>query len=74
MSYTGDQLNIRVDKDIKKAFIEKAKENGTTATDLLTSFMKEYLGLASNKPSDEVSELRQRLIKLEQIVMGELAA
>ncbi len=74
MAYGSDQLNIRVDKEIKKAFIEKAKENGTTATDLLVNYMKEYLGLASGGSSEEIGDLRQRLLKLEQLVMGESAA
>lgn len=45
----SDQLNIRIDGDLKKAFMERAKENGTTATELLVEFMKEYLGYESNR-------------------------
>lgn len=74
MAYRDDQLNLRVDAEIKKAFIAKAKENGTTATHLIVDFMKEYLGLAPSQSSDEIAEMKQRLAKLEQLVMGELAA
>ena len=42
------QLNIRVDDELKRAFINKAKSDGSTATDLLVEFMRQYLGLVSN--------------------------
>ena len=44
MAY-GDQLNIRVPGDVKRAFIDKAKEDGTNATELLVGFMRQYLGI-----------------------------
>ncbi|WP_017317859.1 hypothetical protein [Mastigocladopsis repens] len=70
----SNQLNIRVDEEIKKAFIRKAKEEGTTATDLLVNYMKQYLGILPNSPSDEMAEMKKRLLKLEQVVLGESAA
>ncbi len=39
------QLNIRVPVELKEAFIQKAKEDGTTATDLIVGFMQQYLGV-----------------------------
>lgn len=45
MPATSDQLNIRCDKDLKIAFIAQAKASGTTATDLIVDFMRQYLGL-----------------------------
>lgn len=45
---TTPQLNIRVPAELKEAFIAKAKENGTTATDLIVGFMEQYLGIDSN--------------------------
>lgn len=74
MAYGSDQLNIRVDQEIKKAFIAKAKENGTTATDVLVAFMKEYIGLVPSKSSSEIDDMKQRIAKLEQLVIGELVA
>jgi hypothetical protein len=64
------QLNIRVDQELKEAFIAKAKENGTTATDLIVGFMQQYLGIEPKKPviglasthiDSRLSELEQRL-------------
>jgi predicted HicB family RNase H-like nuclease len=37
------QLNIRIDDDLKEAFIKKAKENNSSATELLIEYMKYYL-------------------------------
>ncbi|MCV3214715.1 hypothetical protein OGM63_14520 [Plectonema radiosum NIES-515] len=78
----SDQLNIRVEEQIKKDFIHKAREEGTTATDLLVNYMKQYLGLSTKKDVElvkleqkfekELKERDERLIKLEQIVLGEL--
>jgi antitoxin component of RelBE/YafQ-DinJ toxin-antitoxin module len=68
------QLNIRVSLELKEAFIQKAKENGTTATDLIVGFMEQYLGIQSKKPvqaiipndiDNRLSELEQRLSALE---------
>lgn len=77
------QLNIRVSLELKEAFIQKAKEDGTTATDLLIGFMQQYLGIESTKPvvglashniDTRLSELEQRLSEriaaLEQAQLG----
>ena len=50
MSSSNDQLNIRVDVELKHAFIELAKVNGTSATALLVGYMKQYLGIKSDRP------------------------
>jgi len=64
-----------MDGELKEAFIKKAKENGTTVTDLIVAYAKEYLGIVeTQKSNNEISDLRQRLIQLEQMVMGESAA
>jgi hypothetical protein len=64
------QLNIRVPLELKEAFIQKAKEDGTTATDLIVGFMQNYLGiepkksvagLASTEVDSRLSELEERL-------------
>jgi uncharacterized coiled-coil protein SlyX len=36
-------FNFRVDKDFKNKFCEMAKANGTTATDLITQWMQDYM-------------------------------
>lgn len=47
MSSSDNQLNIRVDAELKRAFIDRAKAERTTATELLVGFMKQYLGIQS---------------------------
>lgn len=49
MSSSDNQLNIRVDAELKRAFIDRAKAEGTTATKLLVGFMKQYLGIQSDR-------------------------
>lgn len=74
MSDENSQLNIRMDKKLKDDFIKKARENDTTVTDLIVAYAKEYLGLEPKKSNDEIADMKQRIAKLEQMVMGELAA
>lgn len=58
------QLNIRVDDELKRAFIDKAKVDNTTATDLLVSFMRQYLGLETHQNSDiDPAEIEATIIK-----------
>lgn len=54
MSSSDNQLNIRVDGELKRAFIDRAKAEGTTATELLVSFMRQYLGLESDHPTSAI--------------------
>lgn len=60
-----NQLNIRVDGELKRTFIERAKADGTNATELLVGFMKEYLGIQSDDPATSIgaieANLRERL-------------
>lgn len=67
------QLNIRIDDELKEAFIKKAKENNTSATELLIEYMKQYLAAPQKSESQKIEELERRLVKVEQ-VLGELAA
>lgn len=58
------QLNIRVDDELKRAFIDKAKVDNTTATDLLVGFMRQYLGLESHQNSAiDSAEIEANIIK-----------
>jgi len=79
------QLNIRTNNELKQAFIEKAKEDGTTATELMNKFMREYLKnnvSFEQAPGNELADLEVRLTsrftnelkKLEERFTGELAA
>lgn len=70
------QLNIRVPLELKEAFIQKAKEDGTTATDLLVGFMQQYLGIEPSKPVAGVNavEIDTRLSELEQRLSERIAA
>jgi predicted HicB family RNase H-like nuclease len=77
------QLNIRVEQELKEAFIAKAKENGTTATELLIGFMQQYLGIEPKKPvagiaslevdsrlADLEERLSKRIAELEEVQLG----
>jgi hypothetical protein len=70
------QLNIRVDNELKKTFIERAKADGTTATDLIVGFMQRYLGIEPTKPVGGINavELNTRLSELEQRLSERIAA
>lgn len=66
------QLNIRVPVELKEAFIQKAKEDGTTATDLIVGFMQQYLGIESSQPV--AGEINTRFLELEQRLSDRIAA
>jgi hypothetical protein len=70
------QLNIRVPLELKEAFIEKAKQDGTTATDLIVGFMQQYLGIEPKKPVGTVNatEIENRLSELEERLSARIAA
>jgi antitoxin component of RelBE/YafQ-DinJ toxin-antitoxin module len=69
------QLNIRVEQELKEAFIAKAKENGTTATELLIGFMQQYLGIEPKKPVAGIASLEvdSRLADLEERLSKRIA-
>jgi hypothetical protein len=70
------QLNIRVPVELKEAFIQKAKEDGTTATDLIVGFMQQYLGIEPKKPDAGLAsaEIDSRLCELEERLAARIAA
>jgi len=70
------QLNIRVPAELKEAFIQKAKEDGTTATDLIVGFMQQYLGVKPMQPVAGVNavEIDTRLSELEKRLSDRIAA
>ena len=70
------QLNIRVPLELKEAFIQKAKGDGTTATDLIVGFMQQYLGIESRSPGKVAipTDIDSRLSELEQRLSERIAA
>jgi hypothetical protein len=71
----AEQFNFRVETELKKAFLEKARENGTTASELLVGFMESYLGIEPKKPIMLAStEVDTRLADLEERLSARIAA
>ncbi|BCL39984.1 hypothetical protein [Nostoc sp. MS1] len=66
------RLNIRISPEKKDAFYEKVKQEGKNATDVLIELIDQYLG--NKVESNDIVELRQRVAKLEELVLGETAA
>ncbi len=66
------RLNIRISPEKKDAFYQKVKYEGKNATDVLIDLIDQYLG--NKVESGEILELRQRVEKLEEVVLGETAA
>ncbi|MEO1433858.1 MAG: hypothetical protein AAFS12_03855 [Cyanobacteria bacterium J06632_19] len=66
------RLNIRISPDKKDAFYHKVKAEGKNATDVLIDLIDQYLGVSAE--SGDILELRQRVEKLEEVLLGETAA
>ncbi|MBV6627756.1 MAG: hypothetical protein KI793_33335 [Rivularia sp. (in: Bacteria)] len=66
------RLNIRISPQKKEAFYEKVKQEGKNATDVLIDLIDQYLGIKAQ--SGEILELKQRVEKLEEALLGEAAA
>lgn len=61
------QFNIRLDLDLKEAFFEKARSQGTNATELIIGWIKEYLGLhPASTAGDRLTALENRIAALEE--------
>ncbi|MBG1268496.1 hypothetical protein [Nostoc sp. WHI] len=69
---TESRLNIRISPEIKDAFYQKVKEEGKNATDVLLDLIEQYLG--NKAESGDIVELKHRVAKLEELVLGETAA
>ncbi|YAF99302.1 MAG: hypothetical protein AB3A66_29580 (plasmid) [Nodularia sp. CChRGM 3473] len=66
------RINIRIAPEKKDAFYQKVKQEGKNATDVLIDLIDQYLG--NKVESGDILELRQRVAKLEEMVLGEIAA
>lgn len=62
------QLNIRIDDELKDAFIKKAKECNTSATELLVEYIKQYLATPDKNKLEKIEELEKRLVRVEQLL------
>ena len=69
----GEQFNFRLNPELKKAFIDKARADGTTATELLTAFVKGYLGIEDSSPMQLDSDIARQLANLEERIGLRLA-
>jgi len=72
---SGEQFNFRVEAELKKAFIQKARDNGTTASELLVRFIQDYIGVTSspNVQAAEIAEINTRLSELEERLSDRIA-
>ncbi len=72
---SGEQFNFRVEAELKKAFLQKARDNGTTASELLVGFIQEYVGVtsSSNVQAVEIAEINTRLSELEKCLSERIA-
>lgn len=72
------RLTIRIEEEKRKAFQDKLKEDGKTATEVLIAFIDQYMGLAnSTNKVDKVTQIERRLQRVEEILeerLGESAA
>lgn len=66
------RLNIRISPEKKDAFYNKVKQEGKNATDVLIDLIDQYLGIKAE--SGEILELRKRVEKLEEALLGEPVA
>ena len=69
----GEQFNFRLDPELKKAFIDKARIEGTTATEVLTGFVKDYLGIEDSLAMQLDSKIARQLASLEERIGLRLA-
>jgi predicted nucleic acid-binding Zn-ribbon protein len=72
----AEQFNFRVETELKKAFLEKARENGTTASELLVEFMQRYLGIEPKytRAAVDTTEIDNRLSEIEERLSARIAA
>jgi uncharacterized protein (DUF1778 family) len=73
------RLTIRLDQDIRDALRRKAEAEGKTVTEVILSFITEYLKQPTESTEGEKASLtvEQRLERLESLIdrhLGELAA
>ncbi|MEH1787528.1 MAG: hypothetical protein V7L23_18625 [Nostoc sp.] len=66
------RVSVRVEPELRAAFYAKAAEEGRTATSVIIDFINQYLG--GKTSISELTELRQRVERIEATQRGELIA
>lgn len=66
------RVSVRVEPELRAAFYAKAQEEGRTATSVIIDFINQYLG--GKTSISELTELRQRIERIEARQQGELIA
>jgi len=66
------RINIRISPEKREAFYKKVQQEGKSVTDVLTDLIDQYVG--NKVETGEILELKQRVQKLEEVVLGETAA
>ncbi|WP_138500987.1 ribbon-helix-helix protein, CopG family [Nostoc sp. PA-18-2419] len=66
------RINVRVDAEIKEAFLRKAESEGKTVTNVILELVNQYLG--RDAQTNELADIKQRLEAVERSLMGELLA
>ncbi|MEH2028483.1 MAG: hypothetical protein V7K67_02170 [Nostoc sp.] len=66
------RVSVRVEPELRAAFYAKAQEEGRTATSVIIDFINQYLG--GRTSISELTELRQRVERIEATQRGELMA
>jgi hypothetical protein len=69
---SDSRLNIRIPGDKKDALQKKAESEGKTVTDTIMLLIDQYLGLLPE--NTQMVSFEKRLQKLEEVVLGEIAA
>ena len=75
-----DHLAIRIDSDIKKAFMDKARSEGKTASSVIMQWITAYLSAEGQEVSDisqvrtEVEQMKREMEEMRSTLMGKLVA
>ncbi|MEH2404849.1 hypothetical protein [Nostoc sp.] len=76
----GNQIIVRMDDETKEAFMDKAKTEGKTASELIMGWIRSYLAEESQETTDlakmqvDLETLKQQVAVLQNEYLGKLAA
>ncbi|MEH2448975.1 MAG: hypothetical protein V7K18_25275 [Nostoc sp.] len=76
----GNQIIVRMDDKTKEAFMDKAKTEGKTASELIMGWIRSYLAEESQGTPDlakmqvDLETLKQQVAVLQNEYLGKLAA
>ncbi|MEH1836836.1 hypothetical protein PQG02_05525 [Nostoc sp. UHCC 0926] len=76
----GNQIIVRMDDETKEAFMDKAKTEGKTASELIMGWIRSYLAEESQGTPDlakmqvDLETLKQQVAVLQNEYLGKLAA